>query len=109
VVTKYETAQCHNPGDHSLKFRKLQISWVFYVMKYIPCTYNNELLVCLAYDRYIKLWDTETGQCVSRFTSRKIPYCAKFHPEEDKQHFFVAGTSDKKIICVSHQNIHIIS
>lgn len=51
------------------------------------------------YDRYIKLWDTETGQCVSRFTSRKIPYCAKFHPEEDKQHFFVAGTSDKKIIC----------
>ncbi|PNF34865.1 Pre-mRNA-processing factor 17 [Cryptotermes secundus] len=52
-----------------------------------------------AYDRYIKLWDTETGQCMSRFTSRKIPYCVKFHPEEDKQHFFVAGTSDKKIIC----------
>jgi pre-mRNA-processing factor 17 len=52
-----------------------------------------------AYDRYIKLWDTETGECVSRFTSRKIPYCAKFHPDEDKQHLFVAGTSDKKIIC----------
>jgi pre-mRNA-processing factor 17 len=77
-------------------------------MKYITCIYNSGLFVCLAYDRYIKLWDTETGQCVSRFTSRKIPYCAKFHPEEDKQHFFVAGTSDKKIICVSHQNIHII-
>lgn len=52
-----------------------------------------------AYDRYIKLWDTETGQCVSRFTSRKIPYCAKFNPDNDKQHLFVAGTSDKKIIC----------
>ncbi|KAJ9577114.1 hypothetical protein L9F63_006322, partial [Diploptera punctata] len=52
-----------------------------------------------AYDRYIKLWDTETGECVSRFTSRKIPYCVKFHPDEDKQHLFVAGTSDKKIIC----------
>lgn len=52
-----------------------------------------------AYDRYIKLWDTETGQCVSRFTSRKIPYCIKFHPDDDKQHLFVAGTSDKKIIC----------
>jgi pre-mRNA-processing factor 17 len=52
-----------------------------------------------AYDRFIKLWDTETGQCVSRFTSCKIPYCVKFNPEENKQHFFVAGTSDKKILC----------
>lgn len=52
-----------------------------------------------AYDRYIKLWDTETGQVVSRFTSRKIPYCVKFNPDGNKQHLFVAGTSDKKIIC----------
>lgn len=54
-----------------------------------------------AYDRYIKLWNTETGQCISRFTSRKIPYCCKFNPDDDKQHLFVAGTSDKKIVCVS--------
>lgn len=54
-----------------------------------------------AYDRYIKLWDTETGQVCSRFTSRKIPYCVKFNPDKNKQHLFVAGTSDKKIICVS--------
>ncbi|KAK3096847.1 hypothetical protein FSP39_003913 [Pinctada imbricata] len=64
-------------------------------------TFNNsgtEFLSC-AYDRYIKLWDTETGECKSRFTSRKVPYCVKYHPEEDKQHLFVAGTSDKKIVC----------
>lgn len=54
-------------------------------------------------DRYVKLWDTETGACVSRFTSRKIPYCVKFNPDPDKQHLFVAGTSDKKIICVSYK------
>lgn len=41
------------------------------------------------------------GECKSRFTSRKVPYCIKYHPEEDKQHLFVAGTSDKKIVCVS--------
>ena len=41
------------------------------------------------------------GECKARFTSRKVPYCIKFHPEEDKQHLFVAGTSDKKIVCVS--------
>ncbi|XP_049869832.1 pre-mRNA-processing factor 17 [Pectinophora gossypiella] len=63
--------------------------------------FNNsgKQFLSAAYDRYIKLWDTETGACVSRFTSRKVPYCTKFHPDEDKQHLFVAGTSDKKIIC----------
>ncbi|XP_039750025.1 pre-mRNA-processing factor 17 [Pararge aegeria] len=63
--------------------------------------FNNsgKKFLSAAYDRYIKLWDTETGDCISRFTSRKVPYCAKFHPDEDKQHLFVAGTSDKKIIC----------
>ncbi|XP_028858338.1 pre-mRNA-processing factor 17-like [Denticeps clupeoides] len=51
-----------------------------------------------AYDRYIKLWDSETGQCISRFTNRKVPYCVKFNPDEDKQNLFVAGMSDKKIV-----------
>ncbi|KAK9875071.1 hypothetical protein WA026_005869 [Henosepilachna vigintioctopunctata] len=63
--------------------------------------FNNsgQHFLSAAYDRYIKLWDTETGQVVSRFTSRKIPYCVKFNPDGNKQHLFVAGTSDKKIIC----------
>uniref|UniRef100_A0A8C8HRK0 Pre-mRNA-processing factor 17 n=1 Tax=Oncorhynchus tshawytscha TaxID=74940 RepID=A0A8C8HRK0_ONCTS len=51
-----------------------------------------------AYDRYLKLWDTETGQCISRFTNRKVPYCVKFNPDEDKQNLFVVGMSDKKIV-----------
>ncbi|CAI9735967.1 pre-mRNA-processing factor 17 [Octopus vulgaris] len=63
--------------------------------------FNNDgtsFLSC-AYDRYCKLWDTETGQCISPFSSRKVPYCVKFNPDEDKQNLFVAGTSDKKIVC----------
>ncbi|XP_071576674.1 pre-mRNA-processing factor 17-like [Temnothorax nylanderi] len=60
---------------------------------------DGKRFLSAAYDRYVKLWDTETGACISRFTSRKIPYCAKFNPDPDKQHLFVAGTSDKKIIC----------
>ncbi|KAK3506595.1 hypothetical protein QTP70_010592 [Hemibagrus guttatus] len=51
-----------------------------------------------AYDRYLKLWDTETGKCISKLTNRKVPYCVKFNPDEDKQHLFVAGMSDKKIV-----------
>ncbi|KAL0833055.1 hypothetical protein ABMA28_001168 [Loxostege sticticalis] len=61
-----------------------------------------------AYDRYIKLWDTETGECISRFTSRKVPYCVKFNPDADKQHLFVAGTSDKKIICWDSRSGEIV-
>ncbi|XP_049304903.1 pre-mRNA-processing factor 17-like [Bactrocera dorsalis] len=52
-----------------------------------------------SYDRYIKMWDAETGEVISRFTARKMPFCVKFHPDNNKQHLFVAGTSDKKIIC----------
>lgn len=65
--------------------------------------FNNDgtQFLSAAYDRYIKLWDTETGDVVQRFTSKKIPFCVKFHPDQSKQHLFVAGTSDKKIICVS--------
>ncbi|KAF9535331.1 pre-mRNA splicing factor [Crepidotus variabilis] len=63
-------------------------------------TFSNDgkrFLSC-GYDRQMKLWDTETGQCIKRFTNGKIPYVIKFHPDEDKQHIFMAGMSDKKII-----------
>lgn len=84
-----------------------------------------------AYDRYLKLWDSETGEshhlnliciscevlwspdvplgvfvsagkCISHFTNRKVPYCVKFNPDEDKQNLFVAGMSDKKIVQVKY-------
>ncbi|KPV74507.1 uncharacterized protein RHOBADRAFT_37541 [Rhodotorula graminis WP1] len=49
-----------------------------------------------AFDRQMKLWDTETGQCKQAFSNGKIPYCIKFHPEQ--QSTFLAGMSDKKVI-----------
>lgn len=68
---------------------------------------NSTLLVCpLINEKVLQSFITSgcliiVGECKSRFTSRKVPYCIKYHPEEDKQHLFVAGTSDKKIVCVS--------
>ncbi len=70
-----------------------------YVVIFSFVTVHCELIS--GYDRFIKLWDTETGDCISRFTNRKVAYCVKFHPEPSKQNLFVAGTSDKKIVCVS--------
>ncbi|KAF5355907.1 hypothetical protein D9756_004165 [Leucocoprinus leucothites] len=58
---------------------------------------GRRFLSC-GYDRQMKLWDTETGQCLQRFSNGKIPYVVRFHPDEDKQHIFLAGMSDKKII-----------
>lgn len=40
------------------------------------------------------------GQVKSKFSMRKIPYCVSFNPSEHKQHLFIAGMSDKKILCV---------
>ncbi|SPO30266.1 probable CDC40 - Pre-mRNA splicing factor important for catalytic step II [Ustilago trichophora] len=50
------------------------------------------------YDRQIKLWDTETGACLDSFSNGKTPYCLTFHPDEDKQHIFLSGMSDKKVL-----------
>ncbi|PPQ92678.1 hypothetical protein CVT25_013985 [Psilocybe cyanescens] len=58
---------------------------------------GRQFLSC-GYDRQMKLWDTETGQCLKRFSNGKIPYVIRFHPDEDKQNIFLAGMSDKKII-----------
>jgi len=41
------------------------------------------------------------GQVKSKFSMRKIPYCISFNPSETKQHLFICGMSDKKILCVS--------
>ncbi|KAG6868554.1 hypothetical protein C0993_001250 [Termitomyces sp. T159_Od127] len=59
---------------------------------------DGRLFLSCGYDRQMKLWDTETGQCLKRFSNGKIPYVIKFHPDEDKQHIFLAGMSDKKIV-----------
>lgn len=52
------------------------------------------------YDKTIKLWDTETGQCVKKFNSRKAAYSIKFNTSDDSHsHLFISGMSDKKILC----------
>ncbi len=51
-----------------------------------------------SYDRQMKLWDTEYGKCISRFSTGKIPHVIRFNPSESHSHEFLAGMSDKKII-----------
>jgi hypothetical protein len=44
--------------------------------------------------------DTCTGECLARFSTGKVPYCVAFNPAPDRQHMFVAGMNDKKIVQV---------
>ncbi|KAA3678450.1 pre-mRNA-processing factor 17 [Paragonimus westermani] len=52
-----------------------------------------------SYDRYVKLWDTETGKCKNQFNLKRVAYCVRFNPDVDKQHLFLVGCADKKILC----------
>jgi len=63
--------------------------------------FNNagDQFLSASYDRFIKLWDTETGDTISRFTNKKMAFCCKFNPDDDKQNLIVAGTSSNKIVC----------
>jgi WD40 repeat protein len=54
--------------------------------------------ISFSYDRYVKVWDTETGQCISRHTSKKVPFCAKIQPSPSLSHEFLVGQSDKKVV-----------
>jgi Fe-S-cluster-containing dehydrogenase component len=47
--------------------------------------------------------DRMVGHCVQAFSNGKIPYCVKLHPDNDKQHIFLAGMSDKKIVQVTRK------
>jgi pre-mRNA-processing factor 17 len=60
--------------------------------------FNNDgtEFLTASYDRMMKLWDTETGQCKSKFTTGKTPHVIRFNPSIN--HEFLAGTHDKKIV-----------
>ena len=72
--------------------------------------FNNsgDKFLTTSYDRYIKLWDTETGECVNRFTNNKVGHVVKFNPDDDKQHLFLVGMADKKIVCWDTRSNEIV-
>lgn len=66
-------------------------------VKDISFNHDGTNFVSAGYDRHIKLWDTETGECVRRFCNHKLPYCIQFHPGGHRKDYFLVGCSNKKI------------
>lgn len=60
---------------------------------------SGDRFISAGYDKTIKLWDTETGQCIKKFNTRSVAYCIKFNPDEEKSHTFLSGMQNKKILC----------
>lgn len=51
-----------------------------------------------SFDRMMKLWDTETGACLNKFTTGATPHVIRFNPSVEHAHEFLVGMSDKKIV-----------
>lgn len=47
------------------------------------------------FDRYVRLWDLETGQAVGTFSNRQMNYQVKFYPNDNN--IFLCASSDNKI------------
>eukprot|EP00741_Cyanophora_paradoxa_P003039 tig00000663_g2951.t1 len=66
-------------------------------LKDICFSHDGRKFLSCAHDKMIKLWDTETGQCIKSFTNGKVANVVRFHPDADKQTEFVVGCNDKRL------------
>ncbi len=66
-------------------------------VKDISFNHDGTKFISCSYDKWAKLWDTETGQCIARYPSTRIPFCVMFNPDPAKEHQFLLGSQDKKI------------
>ena len=67
---------------------------------------DGSKFVSASFDRYLRLWNTETGQVLQTFTNRRVPYVVQFYPHDDN--FFVVGYSNSKIVTYN-ANHHLAS
>ncbi|SMR53370.1 unnamed protein product [Zymoseptoria tritici ST99CH_3D1] len=58
---------------------------------------NGTSFITASYDRYMKVWNTETGQCTSRFSTSSTPHVVRWNPSDPSGHEFLAGLHNNKI------------
>ena len=54
--------------------------------------------ITASYDRQMKVWDTETGACLGRFSTGSTPHVVRWQPDDRSGVEFVAGMHDNKIV-----------
>mmetsp|Transcript_24662 Transcript_24662/g.33817 ORF Transcript_24662/g.33817 Transcript_24662/m.33817 type:complete len:608 (-) Transcript_24662:351-2174(-) len=58
-------------------------------------TNDGKFFISSSFDRFMRYWDTETGQAVLTLTNRKVPYQCQFHPSE--QNLCLMASSDNRL------------
>jgi pre-mRNA-processing factor 17 len=79
----------HSQGVRSIKFAK-----------------DGSRFLSSSFDRYVRLWDTETGDCLGTYSNRKVPYCCAFYPKNEN--LIVFGESNNKIIQIDTRSGKIV-
>lgn len=64
----------------------------------IDFTSDGTKFISASYDRQMKVWDTETGQCIGRFSTGSTPHVVRWQPEDRGGKEFLAGMHDNKIV-----------
>jgi pre-mRNA-processing factor 17 len=64
----------------------------------ISFNHDGTQFISGSFDRFMKVWDTETGQMITKFSSGKTPNVLKFNPSVEHSNEFLAGLSDNKIV-----------
>lgn len=74
----------------------------------IDFNYDGSKFMTCSYDKYVKYWDTETGQCISRHTTKKVPYCVKIHPEANMSNEVLIGQQNKLVVTLDLKSNEIV-
>ena len=82
-------------GGHSEGVRSVQFS------------NTGEQFLSSGFDRFIRLWDVETGSAAATFSNRKMAYCVKFYPRDN--HLFIAACSDNKVRSWGMEQMHVFA
>jgi pre-mRNA-processing factor 17 len=61
----------------------------------VDFNYDGMKFLTASFDKQMKLWDTETGTCVNRFSCGKTPFVIKFSPSPEHNNEFLVGTNKK--------------
>jgi len=64
----------------------------------VDFTPDGTKFLSASYDRQLKVWDTETGACLGRYSTGSTPHVARWQPSDPSGYEFVAGMHDNKIV-----------
>ena len=62
----------HTGAVRSIAFRCARLFFIVDIFSFSMSSNDGSKFLSASFDRHIRLWDTETGQCINTFTNRKV-------------------------------------